>query len=174
MFVPKAGGRSTRRRPRTSSDDSVNPPKAKRQRSVLRRPDESPSDTNLGREIAKLTTPTQPNGETLTDPTTDSHLASRAPKQGDKLGNSEGTVVLVSGQDTCVPLRRPLKPWVLMRRESIVKYRFLHGGPVTGIARSNSRFAIRYVLLIQKLTLRSWRVNISKHRTPPVFLRVRS
>ncbi|KAJ5319420.1 uncharacterized protein N7506_012124 [Penicillium brevicompactum] len=96
MFVPKAGGRSTRRRPRTSSDDSVNPPKAKRQRSVLRRPDESPSDTQLGREIAKLTTPTQANGETPKDSTTDAHPASRTAKQGDMLGNSEGTVVLSS------------------------------------------------------------------------------
>ena len=117
MFVPKAGGRSTRRRPRTSSDDSVNPPKAKRQRSVLRRPDESPSDTQLGREIAKLTTPTQANGETPTDSTTDAHPASRTAKQGDMLGNSEGTVVLVSGHEIRVDLLNLLRPWVLMRGE---------------------------------------------------------
>ncbi|KAJ5193740.1 hypothetical protein N7491_001071 [Penicillium cf. griseofulvum] len=99
MFVPKAGGRNTRRRQRTSSDDSVKPPKAKRQRSVLRRPDESPSDTNLGRELAKLPTPTAPNGDiTPTDEiNTEAHLSARVSKQGDGSGNSnEGTIVLSS------------------------------------------------------------------------------
>lgn len=98
MFVPKAGGRSTRRRQRTSSDDSVKPPKAKRQRSVLRRPDESPSDSNLGRELAKRATPTPPNVDTAsTDQTnTELQLAARAAKQGDGPGtNNEGTIVLV-------------------------------------------------------------------------------
>ncbi|CAG8056789.1 unnamed protein product [Penicillium salamii] len=96
MFVPKAGGRSTRRRPRTSSDDSVKPPKAKRQRSVLRRPDESPSDTSLGREVARLSTPTLPNGDTPTDSASDSHLVSRIAKQGEVSGSNEGAVVLSS------------------------------------------------------------------------------
>ncbi|KAJ5150546.1 Nucleoporin N terminal [Penicillium coprophilum] len=99
MFVPKAGGRNTRRRQRTSSDDSVNPPKAKRQRSVLRRPDESPSDTNLGRELAKLPTPTAPNGDTTPADqiNTESHLSTRVVKQGDVPGNNnEGTIVLSS------------------------------------------------------------------------------
>ena len=95
MFVPKAGGRSTRRRPRTSSDDSVKPPKAKRQRSVLRRPDEYPSDTKLGREVAQLTTPTPSNGDTPTDTASDSHIVSRVADQDDTSGNNEGTVVLV-------------------------------------------------------------------------------
>lgn len=98
MFVPKAGGRNTRRRQRTSSDDSVKPPKAKRQRSVLRRPDESPSDTNLGRELAKRATPTPSNADNApTDQTnTESHLLARAAKQGDGIGNNnEGTIVLV-------------------------------------------------------------------------------
>lgn len=97
MFVPKAGGRNTRRRQRTSSDDSVNPPKAKRQRSVLRRPDESPSDTNLGRELAKAT-PTAPNGDTITptDQMNDLHISTRVVKQGDGSGNNnEGSIVLV-------------------------------------------------------------------------------
>ncbi|KAI2722616.1 hypothetical protein CBS147332_3545 [Penicillium roqueforti] len=98
MFVPKAGGRNTRRRQRTSSDDSVKPPKAKRQRSVLRRPDESPSDTNLGREIAKLATPTAPNDDiTPTDLMNDLHISARGAKQGDGSGNNnEGTIVLSS------------------------------------------------------------------------------
>ncbi|CAG8066560.1 unnamed protein product [Penicillium olsonii] len=96
MFVPKAGGRSTRRRPRTSSDDSVKPPKAKRQRSVLRRPDEYPSDTKLGREVAQLTTPTPSNGDTPTDTASDSHIVSRVADQDDTSGNNEGTVVLSS------------------------------------------------------------------------------
>lgn len=98
MFVPKAGGRNTRRRQRTSSDDSVNPPKAKRQRSVLRRPDESPSDTNLGRELAKLATPTAPNGDNITptDQMNDLHISTRVVKQGDGSGNNnEGSIVLV-------------------------------------------------------------------------------
>lgn len=96
MFVPKTGGRSTRRRPRTSSDDSVKPPKAKRQRSVLRRPGESPSDTNLGRDIARFTEFTQSNGDsTPTDPVTDSQSASRVAKQSNAIGSNEGTVVLV-------------------------------------------------------------------------------
>ncbi|KAJ5931296.1 hypothetical protein N7516_005785 [Penicillium verrucosum] len=99
MFVPKAGGRNTRRRQRTGSDDSVNPPKAKRQRSVLRRPDESPSDTNLGRELGKLATPTAPNGDiiTPTDQMNNLHLSARVVKQGDGSGNNnEGTIVLSS------------------------------------------------------------------------------
>ncbi|KAJ5963337.1 Nucleoporin Nup133/Nup155-like [Penicillium vulpinum] len=99
MFVPKASGRNTRRRQRTSSDDSVKPPKAKRQRSVLRRADESPSDTNLGRELAKLATPTAPGGDiTPTDQmNTELHLSTRAVKQGDGSGNNnEGTIVLSS------------------------------------------------------------------------------
>ncbi|KAJ5501683.1 Nucleoporin [Penicillium expansum] len=98
MFVPKAGGRNTRRRQRTSSDDSVKPPKAKRQRSVLRRADESPSDTNLGRELAKLATPTAPNADiTPTDQMNDLHLSNRVVKQGDGSGiNNEGTIVLSS------------------------------------------------------------------------------
>jgi nuclear pore complex protein Nup133 len=98
MFVPKAGGRNTRRRPRTSSDDSVKPPKAKRQRSVLRRPDESPPDTISGREIAKLAASTPPNDDAPVDPMhTDLHLPTRVAKQCDSLGhNNEGTIVLVS------------------------------------------------------------------------------
>ncbi|CAI7642083.1 unnamed protein product [Penicillium glandicola] len=98
MFVPKAGGRNTRRRQRTSSDDSVKPPKAKRQRSVLRRADESPSDTNLGRELAKLATPTAPNGDIPpTDQMNELNISTRAVKQGDGSGNNnEGTIVLSS------------------------------------------------------------------------------
>lgn len=98
MFVPKTGGRSTRRRPRTSSDDSVKPPKAKRQRSVLRRPGESPPDTKLGRDIARLTELTQSNGDsTHTDPVTDSQSAPQTAKQSNAIGDNEGTVVLVCG-----------------------------------------------------------------------------
>lgn len=98
MFVPKTGGRSTRRRPRTSSDDSVKPPKAKRQRSVLRRPGESPPDTKLGRDIARLTELTQSYGDsTSTDPVTDSQSAPQTTKQSNDIGDNEGTVVLVGG-----------------------------------------------------------------------------
>lgn len=126
MFVPKAGGRNTRRRQRTSSDDSVKPPKAKRQRSVLRRPDESPSDTNLGRELAKLATPTAPNGDVVpTDQMNDLHLSTRVVKQGDGPGNNnEGTIVLVGYLNLCAFLQtlkfKALTCWVK------VKHRFLH------------------------------------------------
>jgi nuclear pore complex protein Nup133 len=108
MFVPKAGGRTTRRRQRTSSDDSVKPPKAKRQRSVLRRPDESPSDTNLGREIAKLTS-SRPNGDSIpTDlANTDSHIVSRTVKQSGALTSNEGTIVLVGGSHLLARLLKP-------------------------------------------------------------------
>lgn len=113
MFVPKAGGRNTRRRQRTSSDDSVNPPKAKRQRSVLRRPDESPSDTNLGRELAKLATPTAPNGDTITptDQMNDLHISTRVVKQGDGSGiNNEGSIVLVGYMNIFARSFRPSSP----------------------------------------------------------------
>lgn len=113
MFVPKAGGRNTRRRQRTSSDDSANPPKAKRQRSVLRRPDESPSDTNLGRELAKLATPTAPNGDTITptDQMNDLHISTRVVKQGDGSGiNNEGSIVLVGYLNIFARSFRPSSP----------------------------------------------------------------
>lgn len=144
MFVPKAGGRSTRRRPRTSSDDSVKPPKAKRQRSVLRRPDESPSDTSLGREVARLSTPTLPNGDTPTDPASDSHLVSRITKQGEVSGSNEGAVVLVSCDIISQTPRADSQARDTNARELIVKHRFLHRRPIASIARSNSRVTNRY------------------------------
>ena len=117
MFVPKAGGRNTRRRQRTSSDDSVKPPKAKRQRSVLRRPDESPSDTNLGRELTKLATPTAPSDDiTPTDLMNELHISARGAKQGDGSGNNnEGTIVLVGLSYLCAFLQT-LKSKVLTCR----------------------------------------------------------
>lgn len=147
MFVPKAGGRNTRRRQRTSSDDSVKPPKAKRQRSVLRRPDESPSDTNLGRELAKRATPAPSNADNApTDQNnTESHLLARTAKQGDGIGNSnEGTIVLVGYP---LKLSRDLsKPQTQNANflDSIVKYRFLHSRATSGFARSNPRSTVRY------------------------------
>ena len=151
MFVPKAGGRNTRRRQRTSSDDSVKPPKAKRQRSVLRRPDESPSDTNLGRELAKRATPTPSNADNApTDQiNTESHLLARAAKQGDGIGNNnEGTIVLVGHYFKS--LRDLLKSQSQNANflDSIVKYRFLHSRTTPGSARSNPRSTVRYYTLV--------------------------
>lgn len=94
MFVPKAaapGARNTRRRQRTSSDDSVKPPKAKRQRSVLRQKDDSPSDAQLsGLPLS---------GDVTTDPMeTEFHLPLRGSKQTEALKNDkEGAILLVSG-----------------------------------------------------------------------------
>ncbi|CAL5874143.1 uncharacterized protein PFLUO_LOCUS8431 [Penicillium psychrofluorescens] len=85
MFVPKAaapGARNTRRRQRTSSDDSVKPPKAKRQRSVLRQKDDSPSDAQLsGLPLS---------GDVTTDPMeTEFHLPLRGSKQTEALKNDK-------------------------------------------------------------------------------------
>src|ERR1700743_3829077 len=96
MFVPKAaapGARNTRRRQRTSSDDSVKPPKAKRQRSVLRQKDGSPSDAQL----AGL--PLSGPSDVTTDPMeSEFHLPLRGSKQTEGLKNDmEGAILLVSG-----------------------------------------------------------------------------
>lgn len=108
MFVPKAvgpGARNPRRRQRTGSDDSAKPPKAKRQRSVLRQVDDSASDANLDREnggeVARLTISTSPNSydDVIVDQMgAESHLPIRGNKQSEGLQNDmAGTVVLVSG-----------------------------------------------------------------------------
>ncbi|KAJ5176446.1 uncharacterized protein N7482_002323 [Penicillium canariense] len=103
MFVPKAAAasRNPRRRQRTSSDDSVKPPKAKRQRSVLRQAGDSPS-TGLDhdqREIAEpfVSVPIS-DYEVVTDHIgAESHLPIRNAKQAEGPNNDlEGTVVLSS------------------------------------------------------------------------------
>lgn len=99
MFVPRAASRNPRRRPRTSSDDSVKPPKAKRQRSVLRQAGDSPV-TNLDRDdIAEPAAPVLINEhDAATDAAgVDCHLPIRNTKPSDGSKNDlEGTVVLVS------------------------------------------------------------------------------
>ncbi|KAJ5541997.1 Nucleoporin Nup133/Nup155-like [Penicillium sp. DV-2018c] len=112
MFVPKAGSRSLRRRQRTSSEDSVKPPKAKRQRSVLRRPDESPPDTKLGRELTKMATNALSNGETaLTDQVdTESHMSIRTVKKGDGPGNNNGGTIVLSSTDFYTVEQLPALP----------------------------------------------------------------
>ncbi|KAJ5813888.1 uncharacterized protein N7503_000638 [Penicillium pulvis] len=96
MFVPKSTSRNPRRRPRTSSDDSVKPPKAKRQRSALRQEENSPSgivEHESGREIVDSAT-----SFSLSDhPDGDLHLPIRGMKPTEEPNNDlEGTIVLSS------------------------------------------------------------------------------
>ena len=99
MFVPRAASRNPRRRPRTSSDDSVKPPKAKRQRSVLRQAGDS-SITSLDRDdIADSVAPVLVNEHDATADAVgvDCHLPIRNTKPSEVSRNDlEGTVVLVS------------------------------------------------------------------------------
>lgn len=103
MFA-KAVGRNPRRRQRTGSDDSVKPPKAKRQRSVLRQAGESSSailDLNPARDGRDLADPALPSASN--DPNVskervvgDSHLPIRTAKPSESSkDDSDGTVVLV-------------------------------------------------------------------------------
>lgn len=101
MFA-KAAGRNPRRRQRTSSDDSVKPPKAKRQRSVLRQTDE-PSSTSLdsggGRDLADPTALSLSDDHGLFKEQVGrgSHLPIRSVKPSESPENEfDGTVVLVS------------------------------------------------------------------------------
>lgn len=102
MFVPKtaATSRNPRRRHRTSSDDSVKPPKAKRQRSVLRQAgDSQPASLNHEqREVAEPSISALPSDhEVATTPIgAESHLPIRSAKQPEGPSHgAEGTVVLV-------------------------------------------------------------------------------
>ncbi|KAJ5653496.1 hypothetical protein N7490_000499 [Penicillium lividum] len=96
MFVPKAASRNPRRRPRTSSDDSVKPPKAKRQRSVLRQEGNSPSviaDHDNGRELVESATSLSLNDHLDGD----AHLPIRGVKPNEEPNNDlEGAIVLSS------------------------------------------------------------------------------
>ncbi|KAJ5934655.1 hypothetical protein N7466_004202 [Penicillium verhagenii] len=96
MFVPKGTSRNPRRRPRTSSDDSVKPPKAKRQRSVLRQEGNSPSEIlnhDNERELVNSAT-SFPLGDL---PGGDLHLPIRGMKpNGESSSDLEGTIVLSS------------------------------------------------------------------------------
>ncbi|KAJ5715022.1 uncharacterized protein N7483_012203 [Penicillium malachiteum] len=96
MFVPKAASRNPRRRPRTSSDDSVKPPKAKRQRSVLRQRGDSPSTTveqENGQESAESIASIVPGDRNDAD----LHLPIRPGKPNDETGSDhDGTIALSS------------------------------------------------------------------------------
>lgn len=102
MFVPKAAARNPRRRQRTSSDDSVKPPKAKRQRSVLRQAGDSPPtnlNRNNGRDLAESAAPILVNDPGVSPVLlgADTYLPIRnvKPSEGSKT-DLEGTIVLVS------------------------------------------------------------------------------
>lgn len=100
MFAPRAA-RLSRRRQRTSSDDSVGPPKAKRQRSVLRQSGDTTAASlarDNGVEVQTATSALSNDHGLATDSTgLESHLPIRGAKQteGSK-GDSEGAVTLVS------------------------------------------------------------------------------
>lgn len=95
MFVPKAASRNPRRRPRTSSDDSVKPPKAKRQRSVLRQAGDTPS-VNADHENTQDTTGTHVPVTLGDQPGGGSALPIRAAKPIEEpVGELDGSVVLV-------------------------------------------------------------------------------
>lgn len=100
MFAPRAA-RLSRRRQRTSSDDSVGPPKAKRQRSVLRQSGDTTAASlarDNGVEVQTATSALSNDHDLATDPTgLNSHLPIRGAKQteGSK-GDSEGAVTLSS------------------------------------------------------------------------------
>lgn len=100
MFA-KTAGRNPRRRQRTSSDDSVKPPKAKRQRSVLRQAGDSPSatlDSSHGRDLVDSAAPALSNDYDVAREHVggDSYLPIRSarPSEGSK-DDVDGTVVLV-------------------------------------------------------------------------------
>ncbi|KAJ5231402.1 uncharacterized protein N7469_005990 [Penicillium citrinum] len=99
MFAPRAT-RLSRRRQRTSSDDSVGPPKAKRQRSVLRQSGDTTAASlshENDAESQPVTSFSSDHG-IRTNPTgIDSHLPIRGakPSEGPK-EDSEGMVVLSS------------------------------------------------------------------------------
>lgn len=98
MFVPKSTARNPRRRQRTGSDDSVKPPKAKRQRSILRQRDDSPSeqvnhDTDLVEPVASVSL----DDINPLDSTIDSHFHPRSTKTNDGPKDGlEGAHLLVS------------------------------------------------------------------------------
>ncbi|KAJ5172270.1 hypothetical protein N7492_004863 [Penicillium capsulatum] len=102
MFHPKASSRNSRRRPRTSSDDSVKPPKAKRQRSVLRQAGDASSAIPLRDATLETSDPVTSALSIDQDPATnhpggDSHLPIRNTKPSEESTvDLDGTIVLSS------------------------------------------------------------------------------
>lgn len=99
MFAPRAA-RTSRRRQRTSSDDSVGPPKAKRQRSVLRQSGDTTAASLLrdnAAEAQSATSALSNDHDLATDPTGLESLPIRGAKPSEaSKGDSEGAVALVS------------------------------------------------------------------------------
>ncbi|KAB8228530.1 putative nuclear pore complex subunit Nup133 [Aspergillus alliaceus] len=105
MFVPKAAIssaaslRNPRRRQRTSSDESVNPPKAKRQRSSLRHDDSEFNSDNQG-ELhepwdRRTSIASEELGRKMVDsPTFQENMPIRGLKKPERRGESDGTIVL--------------------------------------------------------------------------------
>lgn len=108
MFAPDVIAHSTsslrnpRRRQRTSSDDSVKLPKAKRQRSVLRQDTFDPPDIAALRDGERVSQPSQQSASveessiTSNEDVFQRQLTIRGPKKTEKSGDSvDGTVILV-------------------------------------------------------------------------------
>lgn len=92
--------RSSRRRQRTSSDESVKPPKAKRQRSVLGEnafsaPESTvDSDQRESRRLSKPVAGTEASDGEVSE-ATQKHLPVRGPKKTEKSDASDRAIVLV-------------------------------------------------------------------------------
>lgn len=108
MFAPDVTAHTTsslrnpRRRQRTSSDDSVKFPKAKRQRSALRQDTFDPPDVaTLGdgehvSESSQQSASVEESGITSSEDVFQRQLTLRGPKKTEKSGdNVDGTVILV-------------------------------------------------------------------------------
>ncbi|OGM42020.1 hypothetical protein ABOM_009709 [Aspergillus bombycis] len=117
MFLPKApissaSLRNPRRRQRTSSDEPVNPPKAKRQRSSLRHgsSDIPLEDQNeLNEHGSCSTTLASQDLETADNATFQESIPIRGPKKLEKRGEADGTIVL-SKTDVYNVLQLPALP----------------------------------------------------------------
>ncbi|KAJ5907981.1 hypothetical protein N7495_000663 [Penicillium taxi] len=96
MFVPKAAARPRRRQRTSSGDDAAKPPKAKRQRSVLRQRGDSTAigldhERKLGEQVIQL------DDDVAMDNTSEMQIPIRGSKPSEARRNdSEGTIVLSS------------------------------------------------------------------------------
>lgn len=88
--------RNPRRRQRSNADESVKPPKAKRQRSTLRQDDREPAVVKHLGEGQSLQDDENGPEEISSRPVTVSELALRGPRKQEKRGGlTDGTITLV-------------------------------------------------------------------------------
>ncbi|EDN04158.1 predicted protein [Histoplasma mississippiense (nom. inval.)] len=89
--------RNPRRRQRSNADESVKPPKAKRQRSTLRQDDREPAVVKHFGEAQSLQVDENGPEQISSRPVTVSELALRAPRKQEKRGDlTDGTITLSS------------------------------------------------------------------------------